>query len=93
MRRAWLPLAILGLAALAALSDRESGVGAWRRLQGELDATRLRVERLEQEIAALRAESAALASDELAIERAIRNDLELARPGEVVVQVAEPEGP
>jgi len=92
MRRIWIPMAILACAAAWALVDPKGGVRSWQTLDGELGAAQQRVALLGAQVAALEAEAAALAEDPIAIEAAIRSDLKLARPGEVVVRVRE-EGP
>jgi cell division protein FtsB len=70
----------------AGLLDRENGAGRLLDLRRDaalarerIEATRVRAERRE-------AEAAALHSDPVAIEAAIREDLRLARPGEWVVR-------
>lgn len=92
MRRIWIPMAILACAAVWALADPKGGVRNWHALDGELRAAQRRVALLAGQVAALRAEAAALTDDPIAIEAAIRSDLKLARPGEVVVRVRQ-EGP
>ena len=87
-----IPLAIVALAALVALLDDEAGIRSWVRLRGDLSAAEARIARLEAEIAELEAEAEALRSDPLALEAAIRSDLELARPGETVVRLVGPPG-
>jgi len=69
-----------------ALLDRDSGLPSWLALRSELAEFRQRIDGLERESQTLAAEIEALESDPFAIERAIREDLELARPGEVVVR-------
>lgn len=86
--RGWLTVCLgigaflLGLAAL----DREMGIGPWWKLRSELVGARERVAALERENAGLENQIAALEGDPFEIERAIREDLELARPGELVVR-------
>ena len=88
MKALWL-VAVGVLAALTiALMDQESGLGTWLRLRGELEASRARIAKLESEIVELRGEAEALENDPFAEERAIRERLGLARPGEVVVRFA-----
>ena len=80
---------MLGLAVVAAtlaVVDRDSGVPTWLRLRAELDASHARVRQLESETASLRAQIADLETRPWAVERAIREDLDLAMPGEVVVR-------
>jgi cell division protein FtsB len=86
LRLFWIP--VLGLAAGGwSAVDERSGLPAWRRLRADLVAARTRIEILRGEIEALRREAEALESDELALERAIREDLGLARPGESVIRL------
>lgn len=80
---------MLGLAVCAAVLvvvDRDSGVGTWLRLRSELDESDSRIQRLEAETRALERQIEELRGEPWAIERAIREDLDLARPGEVVVR-------
>lgn len=82
-------LLVLGLAAFAAtlvVVDRDSGAGTWLRLRSELAESRARIERLEAETSSLQRQIEDLRSEPWAIERAIREDLDLARPGEVLVR-------
>lgn len=82
------------LAAVMLLSfvDRESGLLTWFEFRAELAESRQRIAVLTAETEALRAEVSALESDPFALERAIREDLELARPGETVVRFGAGEG-
>ena len=86
MRGFWLIPALLAAAVVYACFDWESGVPAWFRLSGELQQAHERIERLRVEIDELRGQSVALRDDPFAIERAIREDLRLARPGELMVR-------
>ena len=76
-------LAAVGASAI----DERSGLPTWRRLRDDLAATRARIEILRGDIDALRREVEALEADDFALERAIREDLGLARPGESVVRL------
>jgi cell division protein FtsB len=71
---------------LAASFDGESGLPAWFALRADLAGCDERLEELNSEIEVLRAQVVALGSDPFALERAIREDLGLALPGEVVVR-------
>lgn len=87
MRRfLWIP-ALLGAAVLYAFIDDDVGVRTWLRLGRDLSASQERIAALQLEIAALRRDAETLESDPAALERAIREDLEFARPGEVVVRL------
>jgi cell division protein FtsB len=85
------PLILIALVALVALgyalANGRSGVRAWWQLGADLAAAETRNAQLEAEIEALRAEAEALRTGSFAIERAIREDLELAHPDEIVVRI------
>jgi cell division protein FtsB len=85
-RIAWVPIA-LGLGIVLALADGRAGLRAWWTLRSDVSSARERVAALQVEIQELRGHQEGLDSSPFAIERAIRQDLELARPGEVVVRV------
>ena len=92
MRGFW-PIPILLLAAGAyAAWDSDSGIRTWLRLRAELWAAEAGVEEVRLQVAALEDEARALAEDPFALERAIREELGWARPGETVVRNARPEG-
>jgi cell division protein FtsB len=76
---------LLGVAAIA-LADRSSGVPMWLRLREALILRSERVTVLTRSTEALEAQIEALESQPFALEKAIREDLELAQPGEVVVR-------
>jgi cell division protein FtsB len=82
----WIP-ALLGAVVLYAFIDDEAGVRTWHRLGRDLGASQERIAALQLEIAELRRDAEALESDPAALERAIREDLEFARPGDVVVRL------
>ncbi len=84
--KALLLVPVLGLA-LVALLDRDAGLGTWLELSSEYRIQAARIDRLEGEIERLRHEVEALESDPFALERAIREDLDLAKPGEVIVRL------
>ena len=92
MRRLLLIPAVIAVAVVYAMLDQASGIRAWLRLRSHLVASAGRIEELQHEVDALRAESSALKHDPFATERAIREDLELAKPGETVVRLPRPEG-
>ncbi len=69
-----------------AVSDRDSGLPKWLQVRSELRESTSRIALLREEIETLEVEVEALRSDPFAIERAIREDLELAKPGETVVR-------
>lgn len=88
MRRFWwIPILVVAAAGWT-LADERSGLPAWQRLKGDLGSARGRIEVLRGEIEVLQREADALDGDAFAIERAIREDLGLARPGESIVRLA-----
>jgi cell division protein FtsB len=89
MRRFLLASAIVLAAALWAFLDPSAGVRTYWDLGGQLRAAEQRAGLLRAEVAALEREAESLQRDPLAIEAAIRADLGLARPGEIIVR-AEP---
>lgn len=76
---------IAGLAATALL-DGESGVPIWRALRQDLAVASGRVASLASQNAAMREEIAAFEAEPAALDRAIREELDLALPGEIVVR-------
>jgi cell division protein FtsB len=93
--RAYLLIPVLVTAVIVlGVSDRESGLSTWFRVNAELRESNARISSLRGEIQVLEEEVIALRNDPFAIERAIREDLELARPGETVVRFpSKTEGP
>lgn len=71
---------------VAGLLNRDTGAGHWLDLRRDAASAKRRIAEIEARTAAHEAEAAALRSDPLAIEAAIREDLGLARPGEWVVR-------
>jgi cell division protein FtsB len=78
--------ALVGVAAVYATFDGDSGIRAWWSMRNDLEQTHERVVSLRDETARLREEVGALEGDRFAIERAIREDLGYARRGETVVR-------
>ena len=78
----------IAVAAVFAMLDQDSGIAIWRELRGDLETSNERVEQLVRENAALRGEIAILESEPAALDRAIREELDLVLPGEVVVRFA-----
>ena len=87
MKAAWLVPGLALLALTVAALDEESGLARWQHLRAELTDADARIEALDGEVAALRAEAVRLESEPFAIERAIREELELARPGQQVIRL------
>jgi cell division protein FtsB len=77
---------VIVVLAISALLDRESGIRIWLELREDLSGSAVRVEQLARENDALRREIELLETDPAALERAIREELDLARPGEIVVR-------
>lgn len=90
MKAYWLVPAVMAAGLALVMLDQESGVPAWLRLRGELEASEARIAVLSARADALRSEITALERDPFALERAIREELGLARPGEQVVRFIEP---
>lgn len=91
--RAWLLVPLLGVAALGiAALDGDSGLRTWWLLRRDLRSSQETLDRLTAETERLRLEAHALETDPFALERAIREDLGWARPGEVVVLFGASEG-
>lgn len=87
----WVRAFGLGIAAivilgLSALLDDESGVGVWLELSGDLSRSESRIDALEDRNDAMRREIAMLEAEPSAIDRAIREELDLALPGEIIVR-------
>jgi len=83
---AWLALGVAALAGGLALADDDSGLRTWWGLRSELRVAEQRIEGLRGEVAKLEAAGAGLEADPFALERAIRERLEFAKPGETVVR-------
>jgi cell division protein FtsB len=90
MRRFLLACGIVLAAAFWALLDPNAGVRSYLDLGRQLADAELRADALQEEVAALGREAESLERDPLAIEAAIRADLGLARPGEVIVRAESP---
>ena len=86
MRAFWLLSALCVAVWALATADRLSGLSVWFELREERRASDERISQLQLEVESLRAEVAAFEDDPLAMERAIREVLEFARPGETVVR-------
>jgi cell division protein FtsB len=93
MKRLALALGIVVAAALWAVADPHAGVRSWWALRGQLVVAEGRAEALRGELATLEGEAERLEHDPLAVESAIRSDLGLARPGEVIVRAVPAQNP
>jgi cell division protein FtsB len=90
--RSWWPIpALVGAALLFAVADGESGLRNWRQLRDDLSAASERIEALRSDVETQQEASASLEADAFAIERAIRERLEYARPSETLVRLGDPE--
>ena len=86
MKAFWLIPAFFAAVLFLAANDRESGFPMWFELREERHESEKRIALLRNEVEALRVEVKALQSDPVATERAIREVLEFAQPGEIVVR-------
>lgn len=93
MRAYWLVSAVVAAGFIVAFMDQDSGVPAWLRARADLRESQARIAQLSVQNEALRAEIVSLETDPFALERAIREDLELAREGEVIVRFARDDYP
>jgi len=76
---------LIAVVAILALLDRDSGLGIWLELREDLDRSTARVEELRQQNDFLRREIELLEADPTAVDRVIREELDMALPGEIVV--------
>ena len=79
--------ALLAVALIYISVDRGAGLSTWMRDRDALENSTDEIAQLEAEIVRLKAEVSRLESDPFAIEQAIREDLEWARAGEMVVRI------
>lgn len=84
----WWAIAIAGVALGLAWIDGESGLRPWWALRADLERTEARIEALRLEVVSLEAQTGDLQDDPFLVERAIREGLEYARPGETIVRLA-----
>ena len=93
MKALTLGIIVIATMAISAMLDPDSGLEIWLELRRDLGVSDTRVERLKRENEALRDEIATLESEPDALDRAIREELDLALPGEIVVRFeASPNG-
>ncbi len=102
MRTLGLGMCVIAILAVSALLDRDSGVGKWVELREDLSVLSARVARLARANDAMRREIEMLEAEPDAVDRAIREELDVALPGEIVVrfipvsrgadETAEPDG-
>jgi len=77
---------LIALLAIPALLDEDSGVGIWLELRDDLVRSTARVDDLVRQNDSLRQEIELLEADPTAMDRVIREELDLVLPGEVVVR-------
>ena len=93
MKALTLGIFVIATIAISAMLDPDSGLEIWLELRRDLGVSDARIERLKRENEALRVEIATLESEPDALDRAIREELDLALPGEIVVRFeASPSG-
>ena len=88
----WLALGVVAVTALLAFTDAESGLRTWWALREDLRAANERIHDLRSEVAELEHDSGGLEGkgEPFALERAIRERLLYARPGETIVRLTAP---
>lgn len=79
--------ALVAAALLVAWLDADSGIRKYLQLRDDVGAAEVRLDALRGEIGDLQAEAEALEKSDFAVERAIREELEWAKPGETVVRL------
>ncbi len=93
-RRLWMSLIALGLLALVVHSVfGDHGYLALRRQRQEMQRLETEIQRLEEENRRLTQEIQELKSDPRAVERAAREQLKMARPGERVITLPQENPP
>ena len=85
MKALGLGTGLIIVVAASALLNGESGVAIWQELRESLVISNARVAILERENEALRREIETLEREPAALDRAIREELDLALPGEAIV--------
>lgn len=86
MRALAVGMILIAIVVFSALRSEQTGLGIWYELRNDLQGARSRVADLARENEALRREIAALEASPDAVESAIREDLGLVRPGEILVR-------
>jgi cell division protein FtsB len=76
---------LIALVATSALLDEETGVGIWLELRESLVVSDARIALLERKNEQLRREIEMFDSESSALDRVIREELDLALPGDVIV--------
>jgi cell division protein FtsB len=86
VRTLGLGMCLILILAVSALLDHESGIGIWLDLREDLSGSAARAAQLVRENDEMRREIEMLEADPAALERAIREELDVALPGEIVVR-------
>jgi cell division protein FtsB len=85
VRRFLLVPGILLLFAAYVLLNRAGSIRTWHELRSDLEEGEARIQVLEKQNEAMRFEVQDLDDNDFAVERVLREELELAKPGEVLV--------
>ncbi len=80
---------LLGLALLRVAFDGEAGIQPWLHLRGELQDAHTRIEALRAQVEGLEREAELLDVRGFELEAAVREELELVRPGQTLVRFRE----
>ena len=86
MRTLGVGIAAIAILGISALLDHESGFGIWLELREDLSRSEMRVSDLVRQNDVMRREIGMLEVEPAAIDRAIREELDLALPGETIVR-------
>jgi cell division protein FtsB len=89
VRRFLLVPGILLLFAAYVLLNRAGSIRTWHELRSDLEEGEARIQVLEDQNEAMRFEVQDLEDNDFAVERVLREELELAKPGEVLVVLPE----
>ena len=87
MKALLLAAALVAACVVYAAFDTDAGLGSWLRLRGLLRESQVRNAQLGDEILALEAEAQALERGGFGVERAIREELGLARADETLLRL------
>jgi cell division protein FtsB len=86
VKRLLLIPALVGAVIVYAVFDSDSGIRSLLQVRENVSVSRERIAAIQREVEALKREAEALEGDDFALERAIREDLGLARPAERIVR-------
>jgi cell division protein FtsB len=90
LKRLLLIPALIGAVIVYAVFDSDSGIRSLLQVRENVAVSRERIAAIRHEIEGLKLEADALERDDFAVERAIREDLGLARPAERIVRFSGP---